>query len=188
MNDKITFLTKEQNLYFSEKLKQDILIFGIVSMGNTVLLAVIVLFQWKELIEKLSALSLWGIVPLLLLFIEYLFAITLFCQCIRIRKAIKEQKDLFTYGKFQIGKIQDRYKRRRRNRRTVQRGIKEWREPIFYYLNVDIGTKLIRVKLTKEEYFFMEAGNVGDNVLLGRFVCGFLKVAYPLKVAQSNLK
>lgn len=57
-----------------------------------------------------------------------------------------------------------------------------------YYLNVDVETKLIRVKLTKEEYFFMEAGNVGDNVLLGRFVCRFLKVVYPLKVTQSNLK
>lgn len=188
MNDKITFLTKEQNLYFSEKLKLDVLILGILSMGNTVLPAVIVLFQWKELIEKLSALSLWGVAPFVLLFIEYLFAVVSFCQCIRIRKAIKEQKDLFPYGKFQIGKIQDRYKRRGKNRRTVQRGIKEWREPIFYYLNIDIGTKLIRVKLTKEEYFFMEAGNVGDNVLLGRFVCGFLKVVYPLKVAQSNLK
>ncbi|GBU04549.1 hypothetical protein FAEUMB_10900 [Faecalimonas umbilicata] len=60
MNDKITFLTKEQNLYFSEKLKQDVLIFGIVSMGNTILPAVIVLFQWEEVIEKLSTLSLWG--------------------------------------------------------------------------------------------------------------------------------
>ncbi len=30
MKDKITFLTKEQNLYFSEKLKLDVLIFGIV--------------------------------------------------------------------------------------------------------------------------------------------------------------
>lgn len=60
MKDKITFLTKEQNLYFSEKLKLDVLIFGIVSMGNTVLPAVIVLFQWEEVIEKLSTLSLWG--------------------------------------------------------------------------------------------------------------------------------
>ena len=188
MNDKITFLTKEQNLYFSEKLKLDVLILGILSMGNTVLPAVVGLIQWKEVIEKLSTLSIWGIAPLLLLFIEYLFAIVSFCQCIRISKAIKGQKDLSPYGKFQIGKIQDRYKRRGRNRKTVQRGIKEWKEPMHYYLNVDVETKRIRVKLTKEEYFFMEAGNVGDNVLLGRFVCGFLKVAYPLKVSQSNLK
>ena len=46
MKDRVTFLTKEQNLYFSEKLKLDVLIFGMVSMGNTVLPAVIVLFQW----------------------------------------------------------------------------------------------------------------------------------------------
>ena len=188
MKDRITFLTKEQNLYFSEKLKLDVLIFGMVSMGNTVLPAVIVLFQWEEVIEKLSTLSIWGIAPLLLLFIEYLFAVVSFCQCIRIYKAIKEQKDLSLYGEFQIGKIQNRYKRRGKNRRTVQRGIREWKEPMHYYLNVDVETKLIRVKLTKEEYFFMEAGDVGDNVLLGRFVCGFLKAVYPLKVAQSNLK
>lgn len=62
MKDRVTFLTKEQNLYFSEKLKLDVLIFGMVSMGNTVLPAVIVLFQWEEVIEKLSTLSIWGMI------------------------------------------------------------------------------------------------------------------------------
>ena len=100
MKDKITFLTKEQNLYFSEKLKLDVLIFGIVSMGNTVLPAVIVLFQWEEVIEKLSTLSLWGVAPLVLLFIEYLFAEFHFVNVFEFIKQSKNRKIFPSMGNF----------------------------------------------------------------------------------------
>lgn len=180
MNHKVTDLTKEQNAYFSEKLKLDVRILEILSMCNTILPAVIVLLKREELITRLSTVSLWGIFPLFLLLIAYLFAVVALCQCIRIRRAIKGQKNLYPHGNFYIGRIQDRYQRRGRNRRIVQRGIKEWREPVFYYLNIDTATRRIRVRISKQEYIFMEAGTVGDSVLLGVFACGFLKVVCPL--------
>lgn len=180
MNHKVTDLTKEQNVYFSEKLKLDLRILELLSLCSSVLPVIVVLVKRRELITRLSAVSIWGIFPLFLLLTIYLFSISAFFQCIRIGRAIQEQKDLYPYGRFYTGRIQDRYQRRGRNRRTVQRGIREWREPVFYYLNIDTETRRIRVRITKEEYFSMKAGNIGESVLLGVFACGFLKVVCPL--------
>ena len=60
MNHKVTDLTKEQNVYFSEKLKLDLRILELLILCRDVLPVIVVLVKRRELITRLSAVSIWG--------------------------------------------------------------------------------------------------------------------------------
>lgn len=176
MNTKITYLTNEQNSYFANKAKMDSSVVILLSTGYAIFYLFILLMGRLDLMRYINEGKFYAIIPAIFLPIAFIYSLMVIHKCKILKKAIKNGKNLFSFGTFEICEIDKVFRKAKKINNDDDR-----RKIYFFCVRVVTATgKSKLVKISENEFNYFKDNPYVKQVILGKFAFGAIKIVYPL--------